>query len=286
MSDHTITLPSGLPVRYERHGDGRPVVFVHGLLVDGRLWRKVVPALGPGVQAIVPTLPLGAHALPAPPGTDLTPPGLARIVAGLLEALELSDVVLVGNDTGGAICQLVAAHHPERLGALVLTPCDAYENFLPPLVRPLQWLARVPGSARAIFAVLGVRRLRRLPITLGWLSKRPIPDEVVDGWVAPGKHSGAVRRDLTAVLLGIDPRHLFEALPGLRRFPGPVTLAWAREDKLFPARFAERLAGEFTDVRIHWVGDSYTFVPEDQPEVLAAVVSAVAAQGDVRPLED
>ena len=255
----------------------RTVVLLHGLLVDHRLWRKVVPALGDGIEVIAPTLPLGAHEEPAAPGADLTPPGLARLVADLLEERDLHDVVLVGNDTGGAIAQLVAAHHPARLGALVLTNCDAYERFFPPLFRPLQIAARVPGGVEAIAASLQVPLVRRLPIAYGWLAKRPIERAVTDAWAAPSRRSAAVRRDLRAVLRGIDPRHLFDALPRLRAFEAPVTLAWAREDRrVFPPSLAERLAGDFPNARIEWIEDSWTFVPEDQPAALAAIVRAVA----------
>lgn len=273
----TVLTRSGVTLRVERHGSGRPVVLLHGLLTDHRLWRKVVPALGPGLDVVVPTLPLGAHDLPAPAGADLSPPGLARLVAELLDALDLEDVLLAGNDTGGALAQLMAADHPERLGGLLLTNCDAYERFFPPLFRPLQLAARVPGGVPAIVATLQVPAARRLPIAFGRLAKRPIERAVTDAWAAPSRRSAAIRRDLRAVLRGVDSRHLFAALPRLRRFEAPVTLAWAPEDRLvFPASVAERLAGDFPHARIEWIEDSWTFVPEDQPERLAAIMRTAA----------
>jgi pimeloyl-ACP methyl ester carboxylesterase len=277
MSATTVTTASGVTLRVERHGEGRPVVLLHGLLVDHRLWRKVVPALGDGVDAVVPTLPLGAHDLPAPAGADLGPPGLARMTAELLDALDLRDVLLVGNDTGGALAQLVAAHHPERLGGLVLTNCDAYERFFPPLFRPLQLAAKIPGGTEAIVAALQVPGARRLPIAYGKLSKRPIERAVTDAWATPSRHSAAIRHDLRAVLRGVDSRHLLDALPRLRAFEPLVTLAWAREDRaVFPPALAERLAGDFPDARIEWIEDSWTFVPEDQPAALAAILRTAA----------
>jgi pimeloyl-ACP methyl ester carboxylesterase len=126
------------------------VVLLHGLLTDHRLWRKVVPLLD-GIETVTPTLPLGSHTTPVPPGAD---------------------DLLVGNDTGGAIAQLVAAYHPERISGLVLTNCDAYERFFPPLFRPLQYAARVPGGVEAIAATLRVPASRRLPIAYGKLTKR------------------------------------------------------------------------------------------------------------------
>ena len=139
------SIPQGT-IRYREKGTGEPVVLVHGLLNNGLLWREVADELAKDFRVISPDWPLGSQELPMKAGTDLSPPGLAAIVAAFIEALDLHDVTLVGNDTGGAICQLVVVHHPERVGRLVLTPCDAYENFLPPMFRPLQSLARVPGA--------------------------------------------------------------------------------------------------------------------------------------------
>jgi len=253
----------------------RTVVFLHGLLTDHRLWRKVVPELGDGIEAVTPTLPLGSHDVPLPTA-DLSPPGLARIVADLLEQRDLRDVLLVGNDTGGATAQLVAAHHPERLGGLVLTNCDAYERFFPPLFRPLQYAARVPGGVEAIAATLRIPAARRLPIAYGRLTKRPIDRAVTDAWAAPSRNP-AIRADLRRVLRGVDKRHLLDAVPALRRFEPPVTLAWAREDRLvFPPSLAERLAADFPNARIEWIEDSWTFVPEDRPHELAAIVRAAS----------
>ena len=181
------------------------IVLLHGLLTDHRLWRKVLPLLD-GIETRALTLPLGSHTTPVPPGTDLSPPGLARLVAEQLEG----DVVLVGNDTGGAIAQLVAAYHPERISGLVLTNCDAYERFFPPLFRPLQYAARVPGGVEAIAASLRVPAARRLPIAYGKLTKRPIERAVTDAWAAPTRDP-AIRRDLRAVLRGVDSRHLLAA---------------------------------------------------------------------------
>src|ERR1700688_3283749 len=115
-------LPQGT-VRYRDQGTGEPIVFVHGLLTNGELWRDVAPRLAADFRVIVPDWPLGSHEVPLEARADLSPPGLAAIIADFISALELDRVTLVGNDTGGAICQLVAVHHTEHLARLVLTPC-------------------------------------------------------------------------------------------------------------------------------------------------------------------
>ena len=140
-----VTLPQGT-VRYRERGTGQPLVFVHGLLVNGDLWRKVVPELSKDFRCITPDWPLGSHELPLRADADLSPPGVAKIVADFIAALDLEDVTLIGNDTGGAICQLVVAEHPDRIGRLVLTSCDALDVFPPAMVGYLPIAARVPGG--------------------------------------------------------------------------------------------------------------------------------------------
>src|SRR5215470_20219820 len=139
-----VSLPQGL-VRYQDHGSGPTLVFLHGILVNSALWRDVVSLLSGQFRCIAPDLPLGAHSVPLHSDADLSPLGVAQLVADFLEALDLHNVTLVGNDTGGAMCQLVIAHHPERINRLVLTNCDAFEQFFPPLVSPFHYGAQLLG---------------------------------------------------------------------------------------------------------------------------------------------
>lgn len=273
----TIELSQG-PVAYEDHGTGRPVVFLHGFLVDGRLWRDVVPAVAEQARAVVPTLPLGAHELPMRPDADLSAAGVARLVAELLAALDLSDVVLVGNDTGGAIAQLVVANHPERIGALVLTPSDAFENFPPKLFKPLLVLPRIPGAVRALSQVIRFKPVWRTPAAFGWVLKRPPEDALLASWVRPMRVSAEIRRDVAKLLGGLDPRQLVEASTRFGAFTGPVVLCWAREDRFFPPADAERLVAAFRGARIEWVEDAYTFVPLDQPAAAVQAIRGVLAR--------
>lgn len=270
------SLPQGT-IRYRDSGTGPPIVFVHGLLVDGTLWRKVVPHLEGSFRCIVPDLPLGSHRIPLAPEADRTPPGVARLLADFLAALELEEVTLVGNDTGGALCQMVAADHPERLGRLVLTPCDAYENFLPPAFRPLQWIARVPGLPTVLLQPLRLSAIRRSPLGFGLLIKNPDP-AVLEGWSRPVLEDAAVRRDVVGFLRAIDPRQTLEAAEKLERFDKPTLIAWAPEDRFFKLRFAERLAAAIPDARLERIEDSRTFVSEDQPERLAELIAAFAGE--------
>jgi pimeloyl-ACP methyl ester carboxylesterase len=273
-----VRLPAG-PIRYRDTGSGTPIVFAHGLLVDGTLWRKVTPLLDDRFRCIVPDLPLGSHREPMSPDADLSPPGVAKILADFMAELELEDVTLVGNDTGGAICQLVATRHPERLGRLVLTPCDAYENFLPPMFRPLQYAAKVPGVLTAVMQGTRIGAVRRSPLGFGLLiSPEAMDREVVHSWVRPYLSNPGVRRDVIRFLKSISNRYTLEAAERLRDFDRPVLIAWAPEDRFFKFSYAEKLASAIPDARLVRIENSRTFVSEDQPERLAEEIASFVAE--------
>lgn len=274
---HRVDLPQGT-VEYRDSGSGPILLFVHGLLVNGTLWRNVIAPLEGEFRCIAPDLPLGSHRLPMHAGADLSPHGLARLISDFMHALELEDVTLIGNDTGGALCQLVATRHPERLARLVLTPCDAYENFLPPAFRPLQWIARVPGGVTAMVQPMRLDLLQRSPLAFGLLTKRPIKRSVREGWVRPAIGSAEIRRDVTKVLKGIAPHYTLEAAEQLAHFDRPTLLAWAPEDRFFKFSYAERLAAAIPDARLERVEDSGTFVSEDQPARVAELIAGFARE--------
>ncbi len=267
-----VRLPQGT-IRYRDTGAGKPLVFVHGLLVDGTLWRKVTPLLEGEFRCVVPDLPLGSHRVPMSPDADLSPPGVARIVADFIAALDLEDVTLIGNDTGGALCQLVATEHPARLGRLVLTPCDAYENFLPPFFRPMQYAARVPGLLTALLQTARLGAVQRSPLGFGLLiSRDSIDPQVIDSWLRPFFSNRGVRRDVIKFLRAISNRYTLEAAERLRDFDRPALIAWAPDDRFFKLIYGERLAAAIPDARLVRIEDSRTFVSEDQPERLAELI--------------
>jgi len=277
----TLDLTAGT-IDYEDTGGSGPVLlFVHGLLVDGSLWRKVVSRLD-GHRCVVPTLPLGSHREPMRDRSALTPKGVADLIAEFMERLELTDVTIVANDTGGAITQLLLTRRPERVARVVLTPCDAFENFLPPAFKPLQWMAKSRLLGASLQA-MRIKPLRGTPLAYGLLTKRPIPAEVLEGWVRPALNSRGVRGDVTYFTRHIDKNLTLDAAAKLGSFDRPVLLAWAAEDRFFKISFAERLAAVFPDARVEPIADAYTFVSEDQPEALAKLIGEfVRASGDNR----
>jgi pimeloyl-ACP methyl ester carboxylesterase len=269
-----IQLTQGV-VRYREQGTGTPMVLIHGLLVNGNVWDRMVPLLAAQGRCIVPDLPLGSHSLPMNKGADLSAPGIARLIAEFMERLELEDVILVGNDTGGALCQLVAANHPQRVGRLVLTTCDAFENFPPPAVRPLLTALKLPGALAATSVMGKLRLVRRAAFKAMPLTMQPIPDEQVKSWVAPLSNKG-IRADLATVVRGIDPADTLAAAERLRDFDRPALIAWGAEDRLFPFSDAERLAATLPNARLERIPNARAFVQLDTPERLAELIASVA----------
>jgi pimeloyl-ACP methyl ester carboxylesterase len=270
-----LTLPQG-SINVRDTGSGPPIVFVHGLLVDGTLWRKVVPLLSDEYRCIWPDWPLGSHTTPMNPDADLSPRGVAHLIADALEALGLDDVTLVGNDTGGAICQLLVTERPERVGRLVLTNCDAFENFPPKLFKPLVWMARVPPLFTAGFQPMRIPALRRMPNAYGILTREPVPDEVTEGWVRPFLGDRAIRRDTMKLLRGVDPADTLAAAERLGEFDRPALLAWGTADRAFRVDFAHRLAERLPQGRVEELPGARTFVMEDEPEHLARLIADFA----------
>ena len=268
-------LPQGR-ISYRERGHGEPLVFVHGVLVNGDLWRGVVPRLAEDYRCITPDWPLGAHSEPMHPGADLSTPGLARLVADFLDALSLENVTLVGNDTGGAVCQLVVTEHPRRVSRLVLTSCDAFEVFPPTPFSFLRWIGRIPAAPALVSHSLKLRPLRRLPIAFGWVTSNPLPREISDSYVAPG-YRADIRRDTKRLLNGITNRDTLRAAERFGEVDMPVLVAWADEDKLFPQELADRLAAAFPNARRETIVGSRTFIGEDQPDQLAEAIGGFMA---------
>ena len=267
-----LDLPGGGRIAYFEAGSGAPIVFVHGLLVNANLWRKVVERLAPDFRCITLDLPLGSHTLPMP-GTDISPPAVAGMVADALEAMELEDVTLVGNDTGGAICQMLVTSRPERVGRLVLTSCDYRDQFPPAMFAYFKPAARVPGALKVLMAPMRFRFARYLPIAFGWLVKRRIDRDAEDSYILPGGAIDGVAEDVRRVIGGIDAADLNRAADRLGAFEKPALIAWSREDKLFKPAHAERLAQDLPNARVAWVDDARTFSMEDNPAQLSELIA-------------
>jgi pimeloyl-ACP methyl ester carboxylesterase len=259
-------------VHYRDEGSGPVVVFIHGLLVNGRVWERVVPIVSKHARCVVPDLPLGSHRLPMDADADLTPPGLAAMIAEFLERLELSDVTLVGNDTGGALSQLVVANHPQRIGRLVLTNCDAFEHFPPRAFKAVIKMGGRPSALALTDLIARVPVVRRGVMAAASLTTDPVPDELLQDWLTP-LHDRRIRRDAAKSMRDISPEHTLGAAERLPSFERPVLIAWGTRDPFFVVADAERLAALFGDARLELIDGARAFVQLDAPERLAELVS-------------
>jgi pimeloyl-ACP methyl ester carboxylesterase len=262
---------TGGTVRYRERGEGDPIVFVHGALVNGDLWAEVAPALANNHRCITPDWPFGAHDAPMDEDADLTPPGVARLIADFLAELDLRDVTLVANDTGGAFAQIVVTEHPERIGRLVLTSCDAFRNFPPHSLKPSQLLGFVPGVGGVVLAAsVGPRPAQKALGKL--LAKQPAEDATLDSFFGPIKRDKRIRRDFIRFFRALRPKHTLRAAEKLPKFDRPALVAWSADDLFFPKRHGRRLAELMPQARFELIEDSRTFSPVDQPQRLAGLI--------------
>ncbi len=272
-----IETPRGT-IRYrDSGGGGDPLVFVHGLLVNGRLWDDAAERLADaGHRCIVPDWPMGSHRVPMNPDADLSgePGGMPALIAEFIDAVGVKPATVIGNDSGGAMSQILATEHADSVGRLVLTNCDAFTNFPPNLFQYLLWVAKVPGALSALAQSLRIPFMRRSPVAYGVLAKSRLDSELLEDWVRPGIENAGVRHDTRKFIRGISPKQTERAAEKLSGLKAPALLAWAPEDKYFPIEHAERLAEIIPDSRLERIEDAKTFVSIDQPDRLAEVIDA------------
>ncbi|WP_102143216.1 alpha/beta fold hydrolase [Mycobacterium hubeiense] len=262
-------------IDYTDTGSGPAVVFVHGAYVTGRLWQDVVDRLSDSHRCIAPTLPFGAQAEPVGVDVDLSVAASGRLILGLLEALDLSDVTLVANDTGGGIVLASlgdAALNWGRVSRLVFTNCDSFEHFPPssfaPIVR-LCALNQTLGSLvlKALTTAPGLKAFTSAVTRNGIdAARRPA---IFGGFLA----SAAVRREAARFTADLKPSHTLAAVDALKRWDKPVLMAWGTSDKMFPLSHAQRLAETFPNAEVRTIEDSSTYVMLDQPDATASAIS-------------
>src|SRR3954447_21778556 len=255
---------------FDSGGDGPPVLFLHGALVDRTLWDPVI-ALLPGRRCLAPTLPLGSHRGPVPDRSRLTPLGVVDLIADLIAEQQLTDLTVVANDTGGALLQLLLTRRPEGIARVIFTPCDALEVFPPPIFKPLFAAGRSPLALAAFISPLRIPGAWRLPIGFDRLTKRA-SNATVAGWAAPALGDFEIVRDGAHFLRHVDASLLLDAAPKLSAFEGEAIFCWPSEDRCFKVELGRRLAAQFRDPRFVEIEDSYSFVPIDRPDALAALI--------------
>jgi len=266
-----IELTAGTIEYEDTGGDGPVLVLLGGLVMDGSVWDPLVADLRRDHRCVVPTLPLGAHRKAMHPDADLSLAGFSRMVAELLERLALSDVTLVQNDHAAAL--VLAGENPDRVARLVISSCEAFENYPPGLPgKNVRLTAFVPGGIFLTMQALRIRALRRLPIAFGWMAKHPLPDELLDRWFAPLQRQRAVRRDLRKYVTGGRRAQMVEVCERLRAFTRPALVVWTPEDKVQRPEHGRRFAALLGDSRLVQIADSYTLIMRDQPQQFARAI--------------
>jgi pimeloyl-ACP methyl ester carboxylesterase len=277
-----LELAAGV-IDYEDTGGAGPVlVLLGGLVMDSSVWDPLVEELRSEYRCIMPTLPLGSHRRAMRADADLTLPGYGRMVGELLELLDLSAVTLVQNDHAAALA--LAGRNPERVARLVISSCEAFENYPPGLPgKNMRLIAFAPGGIFAAMNAMRVRRLRRLPVTLGWMSKRPLPDELVDRWLEPLQTTRGVRRDLGRYARAARRGDMRAVCEDLRKFARPALVVWTPEDRVQRPEHGRRLAELLPDARLVEIADSYTLIMRDQPHAFARAIREFVRETEHAP---
>jgi pimeloyl-ACP methyl ester carboxylesterase len=256
--------------------DTPTALFVHGFLVNGSLWDLVAERLArSGVRSIVVDWPLGAHRIPVRPDAELSPMSVSQAVLELLDRLDLHDVTLVGNDTGGAICQLALRGEHQRIGGLVLTNCDAFEHFPPAFFLPLFKLARHHAPLWLLLQSTRLRLLRHSPLAFGPLLTAPRSAALTQQWMEPALSDVRIRQDIVRFARGLQGTELIHAAHWLQRFAKPTRLVWGIRDRWFNLKLARRLMDALPQARLDEIDNATTFVPIDQPDAVARAIIGI-----------
>jgi pimeloyl-ACP methyl ester carboxylesterase len=276
MTDAKTAELSQGPIRYRELGDGEPIVFVHGLLVDGRLWDGVARRLAGEHRCIVPDWPMGSHTAAMKPEADLSPTGHAEKTAELIGALGLERATIVGNDSGGAISQILATRHPERIERLVLTNCDMFDRFPPFPFNLMAPVAKLPGGMAMLQAPFKIGAIGRM--TYGMLAKERIDPQLIASWLEPARRDPEIARDTRKLIVSANKSYTLEAAERLEGFERPTLFAWGTDDRFFKLDYANRLAARIPGSRVVEIPGAGTFVPLDRPDQVADAIAALMAE--------
>ena len=267
-----LELTAGVIEYQDTGGEGPVLVLLGGLVMDGSVWDPVVRLLSGEHRCVIPTLPLGAHRQPMRRDADLSLSGFGAIVAELLDRLDLREVTLVQNDHAAALA--LAGENPQRIARLVISSCEAFENYPPGLPgKNMRVTALVPGGIFLAMQAMRLGVVRRSPLGFGWMAKRPLPKELVDGWLRPLQTQRGVRRDLGRYARGARRAQLLEVCERLRGFARPTLVLWTPEDRVQRPEHGRRLAELLPHARLVEIADSYTLIMRDQPQAFARAIA-------------
>ncbi|SFS17811.1 Pimeloyl-ACP methyl ester carboxylesterase [Dyella sp. OK004] len=261
-----IATPSGT-ISYVEHGSGPVALFVHGVLLNSYLWRHQLAELGDLRRCIaVDLLAHGDTEIAADQDVSVT--ANAHMLAQFLDALHIDQVDLVGNDSGGGICQIFAALYPERIRSLALTNCDAHDNWPPEAFKPFVEMVAAGGLPQTLQAMVTDKTIYRSPQALGPAYERPeaVTDDTIDTYLQPHLRNAQRTRDIERFVNAFDNRHTVGIEDRLRLLQAPTLIAWGTDDIYFDVQWSHwlqqtipgtRKRVEFKEARI--------FFPEERP---------------------
>jgi pimeloyl-ACP methyl ester carboxylesterase len=254
-------------------GPGRAALFVHGLGTSSYLWRHVIEQLEGERRCVAVDLPLHGRT-PAAADQDFTLPGFARFVADFCDALELTDMDLVANDTGGAISQAFAAGHPERLHTLTLTNCEAHNNMPPKLLLPAVLLARMGLAARLQpRLVRDVRRGRKLVYGSGYQDVTNLPEDIARAWLEPMGATREAALQNQRLMTSLHARDLLAIEPALARLQVPTLIVWGTGDRFFRRKWAYWLRDTIPGAtEVVEIDGARLFFPDERASELTAAL--------------
>jgi pimeloyl-ACP methyl ester carboxylesterase len=268
------------PVAWQSSGRGPALVFFAGALANHDLWRDVIAALDGRYRCVTVDLPLGAHPTALTAGADRSAASLARLLLDSLDLLDVTDATVVANDTAGGLLLLsLASGHPAlgRVGRMVLTNCESYDQFPPDALKKASALSRAfPWLASTAIRLQLRRQLGRPAVQskgIASVTATGLDPERTASFAGPGARDRRVAGDRVAAMAGFRPHLLLDAAAAIPRFDRPVLLIWGEECRFFPMAHARRLAADFPHATLVSVPGARTWVPVDNP---AAVAGAIA----------
>ena len=266
--ERVVSLSAG-PIRLRDRGEGEPIVFVHGVLMNGDAWNPVVPLLAERYRCLTPDWPTGGHGLPLDARATLTIPALADLVVELLAALDVRPT-LVGIGLGTVLCEMVAIRSPDRVARVVFANGDILSTFPPRWARLRFSLAYAPPLAAAAARMLQLRRVR-------WLAFRrfahSVDDELWRSFTRGIARDPAIRRDTLKLMRAICRGRTETVHEALRAFRRPVLIVWGQDDRAFPPSHPRDLAGVLPGRRVETIAGARTFLAQDQPARFAAAIA-------------
>lgn len=263
------TTIQGNPITYVDQGAGMPILFLHGTLSNADTWRKIIPTLSEKYWCIAIDLPIGGHSMALSRSSDLTPIGIAKLIKGFLQFLNVDKAVIVSNDTGGAYAQIFASFYPENVEKLVFSNCEVLNVFPPAKFKYLVKAVKIPGFTYLLSRFFKVKSMLKSDLMMGLLSHKITNTELAELYLETFVKNRAIQRNFTDNAKTWSPKYTIEAAEKLKDETFPVLILWGEDDKkLFPMDLGVQLKNIFINGVLIPIPNSKTYVQEDAPEMM------------------